>query len=104
MVSSLLASGRAALRSARRRAAGRPAAWADRSLDRRGGAPAPADWLIQYGLNRDNVDAVHVGGCWAAKKSGRSRAATREQALDALRNRVPPCVHCQPDTALGIGD
>jgi hypothetical protein len=64
--------------------------------------PAPPEWLIQYGLNRTNVDAVHVGGCWAAKKSGRCRPATREQALDALRDQVPGCVHCRPDTALGL--
>ncbi|MFI1840364.1 DUF6233 domain-containing protein [Streptomyces olivaceoviridis] len=73
--------------------------------ERRRGAqmrPAPPDWLIQHGLNQANVDAVHVGGCWAAKKSGRCRPATREQALDALRNGVPPCVHCRPDTACGI--
>ncbi|WP_420714549.1 DUF6233 domain-containing protein [Streptomyces sp. NRRL WC-3723] len=25
------------------------------------------------------------------------------QAPDALRNGVPPCVHCRPDTALGTG-
>ncbi|MGW3458582.1 DUF6233 domain-containing protein [Streptomyces olivaceoviridis] len=77
-----------------------------REAERRQGAqmrPAPPDWLIQYGLNRANVDAVHVGGCWAAKKSGRCRPATREQALDALRSGVPPCVHCRPDTACGIG-
>ncbi|MGW2098723.1 DUF6233 domain-containing protein [Streptomyces olivaceoviridis] len=77
-----------------------------REAERRQGErmrPAPADWLVQYGLNRDNVDAVHVGGCWAAKKSGRCRPATREQALDALRNGVSPCVHCRPDTALGLG-
>ncbi|MGV9255332.1 DUF6233 domain-containing protein [Streptomyces sp. NPDC003697] len=49
--------------------------------------PAPPVWLIQYGLNRDNIDAVHVGGIWAAKKSGRCRPATCEQALDALRNQ-----------------
>lgn len=61
--------------------------------------PAPG-WLIQHGLNRDNIDAVHVGGCWAAGKSGRCRPATREQALDALRQGVPPCVHCQPDRVL----
>ncbi|KUN14564.1 hypothetical protein AQJ11_44350 [Streptomyces corchorusii] len=74
-----------------------------REAERRRGEqmrPAPADWLIQHGLNQANVDAVHVGGCWAAKKSGRCRPATREQALDALRNQVPPCVHCQPDHSL----
>ncbi|WP_433455594.1 hypothetical protein ACQPXS_46410 [Streptomyces sp. CA-142005] len=29
-----------------------------------------ADWLIQYGLSKTTVDAVHVGDCRAAKKSG----------------------------------
>ncbi|WP_030989967.1 DUF6233 domain-containing protein [Streptomyces sp. NRRL WC-3744] len=75
-----------------------------REAERRQGAkmrPAPPDWLIQYGLNQANVDAVHVGGCWAAKKSGRCRPATREQALKALRDQVSPCVHCRPDTVLG---
>ncbi|MEU6557311.1 DUF6233 domain-containing protein [Streptomyces sp. NPDC046915] len=65
---------------------------------------APPDWLIQYGLNRSNVDAVHTGYCWAAAKSGRCRPATRQQAIDALRRQVPPCIHCRPDTALGILD
>lgn len=64
--------------------------------------PAPPDWLIQYGLNRSNVDAVHTGDCWAAAHSGRCHPATRQQALDALRQQVPACIHCRPDTALGI--
>jgi hypothetical protein len=58
--------------------------------------------LIQYGLNRTNVDAVHTGDCWAAAKSGRCHPASREQAIDALAQQVPPCIHCRPDTALGI--
>ncbi|MEU5108432.1 DUF6233 domain-containing protein [Streptomyces sp. NPDC021354] len=66
--------------------------------------PAPPDWLIQYGLNRNNMDAVRTGDCWSAAKSGRCRPATRQQALDALRQQVPPCIHCRPDTALGILD
>ncbi|MFF5861036.1 DUF6233 domain-containing protein [Streptomyces sp. NPDC012751] len=71
---------------------------------RRGQArrPAAAEWLIQHGLNRTNRDAVHTGDCWAAARSGRCRPATREEALDALRQRVPACVHCRPDTALGL--
>lgn len=78
-----------------------------REAERRRGVemrPAPPDWLIQYGLNRTNVDAVHTGDCWAAAKSGQCRPATRQQALDALRQQVPPCIHCRPDTALGILD
>ncbi|MEV5737652.1 DUF6233 domain-containing protein [Streptomyces sp. NPDC052292] len=59
--------------------------------------PLAPDWLIQYGLNR------HTGECWAATKIGRCRPATRQQALDALRQQVP-CVHCRPDTALGVLD
>ncbi|ANP52180.1 hypothetical protein J2Z21_009835 [Streptomyces griseochromogenes] len=36
-----------------------------------------AAWLIQYGLNRTNADAMHVGDCWAARKTGRCRVAGR---------------------------
>lgn len=63
--------------------------------------PAP-EWLVQYGLNRRNVDAVHQGDCWAAAKSGRCRPVARELVLDALRQGVAPCVHCRPDTVLGF--
>ncbi|MFB8247327.1 DUF6233 domain-containing protein [Streptomyces sp. NPDC055952] len=76
-----------------------------REAERRRGEqarPAPPDWLIQYGLNRTNVDAVHTGDCWAAAKSGRCRPATREQAVDALAQQVPACIHCRPDTVLGV--
>ncbi|MGW5284485.1 DUF6233 domain-containing protein [Streptomyces collinus] len=66
--------------------------------------PPQPEWLIQHGLNRSNIDAVHTGDCWAAAKSGRCRPATREQALAALRRQVPACVHCRPDIALGIPD
>ncbi|MEV0982510.1 DUF6233 domain-containing protein [Streptomyces sp. NPDC049915] len=62
--------------------------------------PPDPDWLIQYGLNRKNVDRVHTGDCWAAAKSGRCHPATRAQALEALRQQVPACAHCRPDTAL----
>lgn len=64
--------------------------------------PGPPEWLVQYGLNRRNVDAVHQGDCWAAAKSGRCRLAGRELVVDALRQGVPACVHCRPDTALGF--
>ncbi|MGW5658435.1 DUF6233 domain-containing protein [Streptomyces humi] len=60
------------------------------------------DWVVQYGLNRRNIDWLHRGDCWAAAKSGRCRPVTREQALDALRHDVPACTHCQPDTELGV--
>ncbi|MFF5860358.1 DUF6233 domain-containing protein [Streptomyces sp. NPDC012751] len=45
---------------------------------------------------------MHTGDCWAAARNGRCRPATREEAHDALRQHVPACVHCRPDTAPGI--
>ncbi|MEU5367357.1 DUF6233 domain-containing protein [Streptomyces sp. NPDC005925] len=66
--------------------------------------PPPPEWLVQHGLTRANIDAVHTGECWAAARSGRCRPATRQQVLDALRQQVPACTHCRPDTALGILD
>src|SRR4051794_4111499 len=66
--------------------------------------PPPPEWLLQHGLNRTNVDAVHTGECWAAAKSGRCHPVTRQQAFEALRQQVPACIHCRPDTALGILD
>ncbi|MEU0900154.1 DUF6233 domain-containing protein [Streptomyces massasporeus] len=30
------------------------------------------------------------------------KAATRAQAIEALRQQVPACSKCRPDTALGI--
>jgi hypothetical protein len=78
-----------------------------REAERRQGEerrPSAPEWLLQYGLNRRNVDAVHTGDCWAARKSGRCRPVTREQAIEALRQQVPACPHCRPDSALGILD
>ncbi|MFI2207058.1 DUF6233 domain-containing protein [Streptomyces sp. NPDC020192] len=66
--------------------------------------PTEPELLIRYGLNRSNVDAVHVGGCWAATNGGRCRPATRHQALTHCAVRYRPCPHCRPDTALGILD
>jgi hypothetical protein len=76
-----------------------------REAERRTGEerrPPPPEWLIQRGLNRKNIDAVHVGDCWMAKKSGRCEAASREQVLDALAHHVEACTYCRPDTALGL--
>nr|WP_152886153.1 DUF6233 domain-containing protein [Streptomyces adustus] len=62
--------------------------------------PEPPKWVVEQGLNRDNVVAVHQGRCWDAGK--RRRPVTRDQAVEALRQQVPACTHCRPDTALGI--
>ncbi|MFI8235006.1 DUF6233 domain-containing protein [Streptomyces sp. NPDC085900] len=78
-----------------------------REAERRTGEgrwPPPPAWLIHYGLNRANLDAMHTGEYWAAAKSGRCQPVSREQALDALRQNVAPRVHCRPDTELGLLD
>ncbi|MGV9246912.1 DUF6233 domain-containing protein [Streptomyces sp. NPDC003710] len=62
----------------------------------------PPEWLIERGLNKDNLVAVHVGDCWTVRKSSRCIGVSRVQALDALRRQVPACPHCRADSALGF--
>ncbi|MFI7021048.1 DUF6233 domain-containing protein [Streptomyces sp. NPDC050164] len=62
--------------------------------------PPALEWLIERGLDRNNIVAVHTGECWDPGK--RVRPATRAQAIEALRHKVPACSKCRPDTALGI--
>ncbi|MFE7928345.1 DUF6233 domain-containing protein [Streptomyces sp. NPDC057456] len=74
-----------------------------REAERRRGEearPSRPEWLIERGLNRDNVVAVHQGDCWDAGK--RHVTVTRAQAVEALRQQVPACTQCRPDTALGL--
>ncbi|GAA2321481.1 hypothetical protein GCM10010234_79150 [Streptomyces hawaiiensis] len=61
--------------------------------------PAP-EWLIERGLDCTNIIAVHTGECWDPGQ--RTKSATRAQAIEALRQQVPACSKCRPDTALGI--
>ncbi|MER8226486.1 DUF6233 domain-containing protein [Streptomyces sp. NPDC094143] len=76
-----------------------------RQAGRRVGAarrpPAPA-FLIERGLDRRNIVALHTGECWDPAK--RAKPAIREQAVEALRQQVPACTKCGPNTALGIVD
>ncbi|MFE3146544.1 DUF6233 domain-containing protein [Streptomyces sp. NPDC059218] len=61
--------------------------------------PAP-DWMVERGIGQGAPPIeVHVGGCHMAQNT---RAVTREQALQALVAGVRACVHCRPDTELGI--
>jgi hypothetical protein len=64
--------------------------------------PPPPEWLVERGLNKDNLVAVHVGDCWTVRKSSRCVGVSRAQALDALRQQVPACTHCRADTVLGF--
>jgi hypothetical protein len=65
--------------------------------------PAPPDWLLELGLNRDSPPVqVHVGDCWNAGK--RSKGVSRGEALRALADGVKACGACRPDSELGYLD
>ncbi|WP_326604310.1 DUF6233 domain-containing protein [Streptomyces sp. NBC_01800] len=63
--------------------------------------PTTPDWIVELsiGVGARPIE-VHVGGCYAAGK--RHRAITREQALAALADGIRACIHCRPDTELGV--
>ncbi|NUP23586.1 MAG: hypothetical protein HOZ81_47530 [Streptomyces sp.] len=62
--------------------------------------PAP-DWVLELGIGVGALPAeVHAGHCYAIGR--RRRPITREQALAALAEGVRACVHCRPDTDLGV--
>ncbi|MFF4143718.1 DUF6233 domain-containing protein [Streptomyces sp. NPDC001698] len=42
------------------------------------------------------------GRGWTIRKSGRCVPVSRPQALEALRQQVPACARCRPDTLLGF--
>ncbi|MFF9363892.1 DUF6233 domain-containing protein [Streptomyces griseoluteus] len=65
--------------------------------------PAP-EWVLQLGPDPRNVEAVHVGDCPTPRKRRRTRAMTRQQAVDALSEQVPACPLRRPDTVLGVLD
>ncbi|MEV5524580.1 DUF6233 domain-containing protein [Streptomyces pseudogriseolus] len=75
-------------------------------MERRRGlkaCPAPPEWLLEQGLNRDSAPVqVHVGGCWNAGK--RVRGIGRDDALRALTDGVKACGACRPDSELGLLD
>ncbi|MFI8215834.1 DUF6233 domain-containing protein [Streptomyces sp. NPDC085932] len=73
-----------------------------RGRSERGRTPAGPEWLLERGLDRDNIVALQTGQCWDPGK--RTKPVTREQAIEALRQQVPACAKCRPDTALGIAD
>ncbi|WP_309144194.1 DUF6233 domain-containing protein [Streptomyces sp. BR123] len=43
---------------------------------------------------------VHTGDCWAT--GTRCAPASAEQVRRLLAEGVPACIHCRPDTALGV--
>ena len=63
--------------------------------------PPPPDWVLELGIGVGAPPSeVHAGDCYAIGR--RRRPITREQALEALGEGVRACVHCRPDTELGI--
>lgn len=61
----------------------------------------PPDWVLELGIGVGSPPSeVHAGDCYAIGR--RRRTITREQALTALTEGVRACVHCRPDTALGV--
>ncbi|MEU6048926.1 DUF6233 domain-containing protein [Streptomyces xanthochromogenes] len=65
--------------------------------------PPTPDWVIAYQRRGAGpvADGVHVGDCHMA--TGRTQAATREQAVRALTvGAVPACPYCRPDSELGV--
>ncbi|MGW4227652.1 DUF6233 domain-containing protein [Streptomyces bauhiniae] len=65
--------------------------------------PAPPDWLLQSNSGGSRAAFVHTGDCRKAAGE-RWRPVTEQQAREALREQVPPCPLCRPETALGILD
>jgi len=63
--------------------------------------PPPPDWVLELGIGVGSPPSeVHAGHCYAIGR--RRRPITREQALAALGEGVRACVHCRPDTELGV--
>ncbi|MFE7791552.1 DUF6233 domain-containing protein [Streptomyces sp. NPDC057460] len=63
--------------------------------------PPTPDWIMEFGIGvGQRPIEVHVGGCSAARK--RQRPITREQAVAALDEGIRACIHCRPDTELGV--
>ncbi|MEU2395045.1 DUF6233 domain-containing protein, partial [Streptomyces sp. NPDC007369] len=64
-------------------------------------APEPPAWLLERGIGVGRLPVrVHTGDCWAT--STRCAPAAPEQVRRLLAEGVPACIHCRPDTALGV--
>ncbi|MER6521846.1 DUF6233 domain-containing protein [Streptomyces sp. NPDC001553] len=66
--------------------------------------PPVVEWVIEYGIDAAGRSIlVHTGDCPLV--SGRSRPATRAQAVEALRDSMAhACAICRVDSALGLLD
>ncbi|MFF3863632.1 DUF6233 domain-containing protein [Streptomyces sp. NPDC002209] len=66
--------------------------------------PPVVEWVIEYGISAQRrPEVVHTGDC--RMTSGRSRPATRQQAVETLHNSTArACEICRADSALGLLD
>lgn len=65
--------------------------------------PEPPAWVVEQGIGAGRPPvSVHAGDCWDRGK--RWRPLSAEEARRALSGGVPACIHCRPDTALGVID
>ncbi|WP_369780645.1 DUF6233 domain-containing protein [Streptomyces sp. R33] len=66
--------------------------------------PPVVEWVIEYGISAQRrPELVHTGDC--RMTSGRSRPATRQQAVETLQNSTArACEICRADSALGLLD
>ncbi|UUU37587.1 DUF6233 domain-containing protein [Streptomyces sp. NBC_00162] len=65
--------------------------------------PPPPPWLIEHGIGVGRAPVrVHAGDCWDTRS--RCEPADRDTARRALADGIEACMHCRPDTALGVLD
>ncbi|MFF1498193.1 DUF6233 domain-containing protein [Streptomyces sp. NPDC058304] len=63
--------------------------------------PEPPAWLVERGIGVSRLPArLHTGDCWEPGK--RCAPAAPEQVRRLLAEGIPACIHCRPDTALGV--
>ncbi|MFE3996529.1 DUF6233 domain-containing protein [Streptomyces goshikiensis] len=66
-------------------------------------AREPPAWLVERGIGAGRLPArLHTGDCWDTSK--RCVPAAAEQLRRLLAEGVPACIHCRPDTTLGMLD
>ncbi|MBT1188998.1 hypothetical protein HET69_34705 [Streptomyces sp. CJ_13] len=64
-------------------------------------SPEPAAWLVERGIGVGRLPVrVHAGDCWDTRS--RCTPADADQIRALLAQGIPACLHCRPDTTLGM--
>ncbi|MET7534611.1 DUF6233 domain-containing protein [Streptomyces goshikiensis] len=62
---------------------------------------APPAWLVEHGIGVGRLPVrVHAGDCWDTRS--RCTPADADQIRALLAQGIPACLHCRPDTTLGV--